>query len=410
MSDVPSRRSPRLAVLGGDPAFSEALHVGRPNVGDRRRFLARMDDLLERRWLTNNGPYVCELEARIAELLGVRHCVAVCNGTMALQIMIAASGMTGEVIVPSFTFVATAHALTWQGLTPVFCDVDPVTHTLDPAKVESLITDATSAIIGVHVWGRACDSAGLQAVADQHGLRLCFDAAHAFACSCGGRMIGSLGLAEAFSFHATKFFSTFEGGAVATDDDMVANRCRAMRDFGFAGPDRVVALGINGKMSEPAAAMGLTNLESLDTFIACNHRNHVRYREGLAGVAGVRLAAYPDAEHSNFQYVVLEVDADASPLDRDELLVALHAENVLARRYFFPGCHLMVPYKEWPLRAPLSVTDVLTRTILTLPTGTSVDDDDVAEVCRLIRAALASAPEVKTAVAPSVAAYNAVIA
>ena len=407
--DAVTPRSSRLAVLGGSPAFVEALHVGRPNTGDRRAFLARMDEVLDRRWLTNNCPYLCELEARIAEFLGVRHCVAVCNGTMALQIMMAACGVSGEVIMPSFTFVATAHAVTWQGATPVFCDVDPATHNIDPDKVEGLITDATSAILGVHVWGRACDVAELQRLSDRHDLRLCFDAAHAFGCTSAGRMIGGFGLAEAFSFHATKFFSTFEGGAVATNDDTVAKRCRAMRDFGFAGPDRVIALGINGKMSEPAAAMGLTNLEALQTFIDWNRRNHHLYSDGLSGIPGLTVVPYAADERGNYQYVIVEVDGAVSPLDRDELLVVLHAESVLARRYFYPGCHRMVPYDAWPLRAPLPETEKLTCQTLALPTGTAVSEGEVAEVCRIARQALADAPAVKRAVAAAVATCNAVI-
>ena len=394
----------RLALFGGAPAFAEALHVGRPNIGDRARFARRIEVMLDRRWLTNNGAYVRELESRIARLLGVQHCVAVCNGTTALQIMAKACGLGGEIIMPSFTFVATAHALEWQGVTPVFCDIDPATHNIDPAKVEELITSETSAILGVHVWGRACHVEALERVALRHGLSLCFDAAHAFACSAAGRhMIGGGGVAEAFSFHATKFFNTFEGGAITTNDDEVAARCRRMRDFGFAGVDRVESLGINGKMNEASAAMGLTNLEALQTFIDANERNHRLYRSGLEGIPGLALVQYPQGERCNFQYVVIEVDESASALGRDELQSVLHAENVLARRYFFPGCHQMPPYRDRVLRAPLAATDRLTGRTLALPTGTAVTAQDVADVCGIIRLAVSDAPAVKAAVAASTA-------
>jgi len=374
------------AVSGGSPIFEHPLHVGRPNVGDRATFLARVEDALDRVWLSNDGPYVRELEAHIEQLLGVRHCIAVCSGTVALQIMAEACGLTGEVIVPSFTFVATAHALEWQGVTPVFCDVDPRTHNIDPARVEDLITERTTGILGVHVWGRPCDVEALQAIADRHGLVLAFDAAHALACSHNGRMIGNFGAAESFSFHATKFFNTFEGGAITTNDDEVAARCRLARNFGFDGPDHVVSVGINGKMNEVCAAMGLTNLEALSTFIEVNTRNYRAYAEGLEAIPGVDLIQYSQAEQSNYQYVVIEVDEGRAGLTRDQLHAILTAENVLARRYFYPGCHAMVPYCSRPLRASLPQTERLTGRTLSLPTGTGVDVNDIRVICQLIAA------------------------
>jgi dTDP-4-amino-4,6-dideoxygalactose transaminase len=275
-----------------------------------------------------------------------------------------------------------------------------LSHNIDPAKVEELITPQTSAILGVHVWGRSCDVEALQQVASRHGLALCLDAAHAFSCSTKGRMIGGGGVAEAFSFHATKFYNTFEGGAVTTNDDDVAAHCRRMRDFGFAGVDRVEALGINGKMNEASAAMGLTNLEALQAFIEVNERNHGLYAAGLEGIPGVTLVKYPQGERSNFQYVVIEIDNDVSALTRDEVLAVLTAENVLARRYFFPGCHMMPPYRDRGLRAPLPETERLTTRTLALPTGTAVSDKDVTAVCSIVRQAMAQASAVRAAVTP----------
>ena len=207
-----------LAIFGGPPAFAEKLHVGRPNLGNRDRLLARINEMLDRRWLSNNGPFVQEFEAKMAAYLGVRHCIAMCNGTIALEIAIRATGLRGEVIVPSFTFIATAHALQWQEVTPVFCDIDPRTHLIDPAQIEGLITPRTTGIIGVHTWGQPCDVEALSQIAHRRNLTLMFDAAHAFGCSYRGKMIGNFGAAEVFSFHATKFFNTFEGGAIATND------------------------------------------------------------------------------------------------------------------------------------------------------------------------------------------------
>ncbi len=376
-----------LAIFGGTPAFATKLHVGRPNIGDRASLLARIEDLLDRRWLTNDGPFVQEFEAKLANFLGVKHCIAMCNATIGLEIAIRALGMSGEVIVPSFTFAATAHALQWQEITPVFCDVDPQTHNLDPQRIESMITPRTTGIIGVHVWGRPCAIEALEEIAQRRGLKLLFDAAHAFGCSHNGKMIGGFGHAEVFSFHATKFFNTFEGGAVVTNDDALAQTIRLMKNFGFAGYDNVIHVGTNGKMNEVSAAMGLTGLESLDEFIAVNRRNYYAYKQELDGINGVRLIDYNDRERNNYQYVVLEIDEEITGISRNQLVEILHAENVLARRYFYPGCHLMEPYRShFPhARLLLPVTERLTQRVLSLPTGTAVGVDDIAAIGDIIR-------------------------
>src|SRR5580765_888790 len=188
-----------LALFGGTPTFAQALHVGRPNIGNRERLFERLNTMLDSRWLSNGGPLLQEFEQRIVELTGVKHCVAMCNATIALEIAIKAAGLKGEVIIPSFTFVATAHALQWQGITPIFCDVDPRTHLLDPNKLEALITPQTTGIIPVHLWGRPCDVEAIADIARRHGLKIIYDAAHAFGCSHNGSMIGSFGDVEVFS-------------------------------------------------------------------------------------------------------------------------------------------------------------------------------------------------------------------
>src|ERR1700674_3994866 len=335
-----------LAIFGGEPAFQERLHVGRPNIGDRQRFMERVNRMLDERWLTNNGPYVQEFEQRIAEMLGVKHCIVMCNATVAMEIAVRALDLKGEVIVPSMTFIATAHALQWQQIPPVFCDIDAATHNLDPRRIEAMITPRTSAILGVHLWGRPCDIGALTEIASRHNLRLLFDAAHAFGCSYNGRMIGNFGDAEVFSFHATKFVNSLEGGAVTTNDDALAAKIRLMKNFGFAGYDNVVYIGTNGKMSEIAAAMGLTSLESLDEFVATNRRNYQRYRALLEGTSGVKLLTYDPGQKNNYQYVVVEFDEELVGIRRDQVLQILWSENVIARRYFYPGCHRMEPYRS----------------------------------------------------------------
>jgi dTDP-4-amino-4,6-dideoxygalactose transaminase len=385
-----------LAIFSGVPAFQEKLHVGRPNIGNRQRLLERINNILDSRWLTNGGPFEQEFERHIAQLIGVKHCIAICNGTVALEIAIRAIGLTGEVIIPSFTFVATAHALQWQEITPVFCDIDPHTHTLDPTKVERMITPRTSGIIGVHIWGQGCNVEALTNIAHRHRLKLLFDAAHAFGCSYQGRMIGNFGDAEIFSFHATKFFNTFEGGAIVTNDDKLATIIRLMKNFGFTGYDQVTYVGTNGKMSEISAAMGLTGLESLEEFIAINYRNYKCYQHELADLTGIRLFPHNEMERGNYQYVILEIDEAATGLSRDHLIQVLHAENILARRYFYPGCHRMEPYRSYFPHAGLLLpeTEKITERVLSLPTGTAVGLEEVSAVCQIIRLSLQQAKAV----------------
>jgi dTDP-4-amino-4,6-dideoxygalactose transaminase len=350
--------------------------------------MARLNDMLDRRWLTNNGVYVQEFEKEVAAIAKTRHCIAVSNATVGLEITIRALGLHGEVIVPAFTYVATAHALHWQGITPVFCDVDPETHMLDPGLGEELITPQTTGIVGVHIWGRTCNTEALERIARRRGLMLIFDAAHAFGCSQGGGHTGGFGNAEVFSFHATKFLNSFEGGAIVTNDPALAEKIRLMQNLGFADYDQVVCSGTNGKMSEASAAMGLTSLESMDEFIAINRRNYEWYKKELCSVRGLRLLMYePDHAISNYQYVVIEIDQDKAGLTRDLLLAVLHAENVLARRYFYPGCHRMEPYRSlYPdINARLPNTERLSDTVLVLPTGTSVDTESIQTICNITR-------------------------
>jgi dTDP-4-amino-4,6-dideoxygalactose transaminase len=386
-----------LAILGGQPSFSEKLYVGRPNIDGKERLLERIKDMLDRKWLSNGGPYVQEFEQRIADLVGVCHCIAMCNATVALEIAIRAAGLKGEVIVPSFTFVATAHALQWQEITPVFCDIDLSTHNIDPRRVEQMITPRTTGIIGVHLWGRPCDVEALGEIGRRHNLRVLFDASQAFGSSYKGRMIGNFGSAEVFSFHATKFLNSFEGGAVVTNDDDLAGRVRLMKNFGFADYDEVVHIGTNGKMNEASAAMGLTSLDSMEKFIDINYHNYTQYREQLADIAGVRLLEYDESEKRNFHYIVLEIDEAAAHISRDQLQEILWAENVLARRYFYPGCHRMEPYRSYFPNAGLLLpnTECLAKRVLCLPTGTAVGPEDIAKICRIIRLVIGNSGRIK---------------
>ncbi len=387
----------QLAILGGSPAFQEPLHVGRPNIGDRGQFLEYVNTIFDNRWLTNHGPLVEQFEQELSEKLGVRHCIAICNATIALEITIRALNLTGEVIVPSFTFIATAHSLQWLGVRPVFGDIDPLTHNLDPKCVEALVTPRTTGILGVHLWSRPCAVDELQEIARRHDLKLIFDAAHAFGCTYHEKMIGNFGHAEVFSFHATKFFNTFEGGAIATNDDELAHRIRQMSNFGFSGYDNVIHLGTNGKMSEVSAAMGLVNLRSLADFTDANRRNYHKYRQEITTIPGLALIQYDESESCNFQYIVLEVDSQLTGLQRDDLIKVLQAENVLARRYFWPGCHRMEPYRSLFPDAYLSLpqTEKVTERVLVLPTGTTIGEHEIETICDILRAAIANATKIQ---------------
>ncbi|HMZ23786.1 MAG TPA: aminotransferase class I/II-fold pyridoxal phosphate-dependent enzyme [Saprospiraceae bacterium] len=389
-----------LALLGGTPLFADTLHVGRPNIGNRDRLLARINDMLDRRWLSNGGPFAQELEMKLADFLGVKHCIVMCNATIALEIAMRALGLTGEVILPSFTFVASAHALQWQEITPVFCDVNPDTHNIDPSKIENLITPRTTGILGVHVWGRACDIDALSAIAKKHNLKLMFDAAHAFGCTYRGQMIGGFGNVEGFSFHATKFFNSFEGGVVTTNNDELAKKIRSMHNFGFAGLDLVTEIGTNGKMSEAAAAMGLTSLESLDDFIKVNQDNYRIYSQELSDLPGIKLIRYNEDERNNYQYIVVEINEELTGISRDLLVRVLHSENILARRYFYPGCHKMEPYRSYFPNAGLVLqeTEKLNLSVLQLPTGTAVGQEEISKICQLIRFVTTNGHEIRTSV------------
>lgn len=389
-----------LAILGGPALFNEKLHVGKPNIGDTKNLHDRIEQILKNNWLTNNGPFLQEFEQKVSRLLGVKHFISVTNGTLGLEISAKALGLTGEVIVPSFTFVATPHSLRWLGLSPVFCDVDPRTHNIDPNKVESLITSNTSAILGVHVWGRPCDVQALQFIADKYNLKLYFDAAHAFGCSYQGKMIGNFGSAEIFSFHATKFFNTFEGGGIATNDGDIAANLKLMRNFGFSGYDKVVSLGINAKMSEVSAAMGLTGLESLDEFVAVNYRNYKYYMTELSSIDGIELVVYDESEKNNYQYVVVEIDSNKTGLIRDQIVKILHSENILARRYFYPGCHQVEPYKESGNGAVhLPATEILSQKVISLPTGSHISQREIKKICSIIRFSIENAGAIQNKIA-----------
>jgi dTDP-4-amino-4,6-dideoxygalactose transaminase len=382
------RSASDLALLGGEPEFPSALHVGRPFVPDRRRFMQLVEDALDRRWLSNHGPLVRELEDRLGEYLGAP-CAVVCNGTMGLQLSVRALGIGGRALCPSFTFAATPHALKFQGVEPTFCDVMRDDHMIDPEDAARKLTSEVSAIVGVHLWGAAADVDSLVRLTARSNKRILFDAAHAFGSTYAGRPIASFGDGSVFSFHATKSFSTFEGGAVASLDDALLREIRLLRDFGFVGLDHIEGIGINAKMNEISAAAGLAALAEHERVLEAYRERLEAYKYALAERVGLPLLDTDRGGSGNAQYVVLTVDEKTAGLHRDTLMKALHAEGVLARRYFYPGCHRLPPYVSQE-RAPLPVTDWLVDRVLVLPTGPAVTLDEIRRITEVISLALAN--------------------
>jgi dTDP-4-amino-4,6-dideoxyglucose len=383
-----------LALFGGRAAFLHPLHTNQPGTFDRTRLFDRMTWAFDNQWLSNGGPLVREFEDRVAELAGVRNCVATCNATMALQLLVRAADLSGEVIMPSLTFAATAHAVRWLGLEPVFCDIDPATGCVDAELVAEAVNARTSGIIGVHLWGRSCAVDRLEKIAADHGIPAFFDAAHAIGCTSGGRTIGGFGAAEVFSFHATKVVSAFEGGAIVTDDDEFADRVRALHNFGKGLAAISEAGGTNGKLSEPAAAMGLTSLDAFDDTVRHNRANYDAYRDELAGLDGITFFEHYLEERNNFQYVIVEVDEETIGLDRDLLLDVLQAENVMALRPIgSPACHQLEPYRSGrPVRLPH--TERLVARVISLPSGSTVNREQIRRICSIIRFAVAHGADV----------------
>jgi len=349
---------------------SKKLYVGCPNLGDKQVFLGWVDKIWKSKRLSNDGPVVQEFEKQVQQFLGVKHAIAVCNATTGIQILAnAVFGTYSRVWVPSFTFAATVYALDWAGFVPDFVDIDPKTHNVLP------IFSSHAPLLATHLWGRPCP---IDELVEKNKTVLIFDAAHAFGCSYKGKMIGNFGAGEVFSFHATKFINSFEGGMITTNNDETAEKCRLLRNFGFVGYDDSVATGINGKMSEVHAAMGLCSLGSFDRFVECNHNNYSQYLDQLFDIGGLNIVRHEPRDTPNYQYMVLEVKRN-----RDKILEALWAEGIYARRYFYPGVHRMAHYKAMNISLPN--TEALAEKILVLPSGVSTTTKDITKICKIIR-------------------------
>jgi dTDP-4-amino-4,6-dideoxygalactose transaminase len=389
-----------LALLGAPPAFDNAVPVGQLYFPEWEDYVLAMRGIFERQYYTNQGPLVRELELTLQDRAKVRHVICVANATIGLMMAADALALQGRVITPAFSFIATSQSLTWAGLEPLFCDVDPNNHQLDPVRVEQALKDeAVSAVLAVNLWGDVCDHQELGRLAARRGVPIYYDSAHAFGCEVAGHPIGSLGALEVFSFHATKVLSAAEGGCICTNDDALAARLRNIRSSYGAGVPVQVSRTANGRMSEAQAAIALLSLRDFPAILDRNRQLYDAYTEGLTNVAGLRLLHPQAVSRTNYQYVVCEINAAEFGLTRDEVQAVLRAENVMARRYFYPGIHQCPPYLEkFPNAASnLRVTETLCSQVLQLPIGQAVDGSSVTRITALVRAAQANASAVRAA-------------
>jgi dTDP-4-amino-4,6-dideoxygalactose transaminase len=367
----------RPARDGGPPVFPDGLPLARPAIANPAAVADAAGDILASGVLTN-GPYVRRLEAQAAEYLGVRHCVAVASCTSGLMLVLRASGLSGDVVLPSFTFSASAHAVAWNGLRPLFTDIRPEDLLLDPAAAARSAGVRTSAILATHTYGTPCDVEALGQLARRNGIRLFFDAAHAFGSRRGTAMVGGFGDAEVFSLSPTKVLIAGEGGIIATNDDSLAERCRIGRDYGNPGDYDTRFVGLNARMSELHAATALASFEDLEERIGRRNQLAERYRKVLGHLPGIDFPAVAEGDRSTYKDFTILVEAEQFGMDAAALAKALAAEGVQTRRYYAPPVHRQRAYR-WvgPANGALPQTDWAAARVLTLPLWTPMADEQV---------------------------------
>lgn len=354
-----------------------------PNLDD---FIPYLRDIWDRKWLTNNGYYHKELEKALCQYLKVPYISLFTNGTIPLICALQVLRITGEVITTPYSFVATTHALWWNGIKPVFVDIDSKTGNLDPDKIEAAITPQTTAIMPVHVYGNPCDTQKIQEIADKYGLKVIYDAAHAFGIEVNGKSVLEAGDLSTLSFHATKVFNTIEGGALICHDEKTKKRIDYLKNFGFAGETTVVAPGINGKMDEVRSAYGLLELKIVDKAIEVRHRYAVQYREGLKNIPGITfMNDFPNVRH-NYSYFPIFVDSEKYGMTRDELYFKMKENNILGRRYFYPLISDFSTYKglDSAKHDNLLVANRFANSVICLPIYHDLTSNDVDKVINLI--------------------------
>lgn len=366
-------------------ANSKPIYVTQPYLPPLEDFVPYLEKIWENKILTNCGPFHQQFEAALCEYLGVEHLALFTNGTLALVTALQALRITGEVITTPYSFVATAHSLLWNGIKPVFADIDPHTLNLDPAKIEAAITPQTTAIMPVHVYGHPCDMEAIQDIADRYNLKVIYDAAHAFGVQNQGSSVLRHGDLSVLSFHATKVFNTFEGGAIICHDAKTKQHIDRLKNFGFTDEVTVTAPGINGKMAEFNAALGLLQLQHIDTILAQREGIDATYRALLGGVKGVRCLQKTGENRANYAYFPILVEPDY-PLTRDVLYQKLHDNAIYARRYFYPLISDFPMYRGLPSaqRDNLPIAYTAAQQVLCLPIYPTLETQNIEAIVRLI--------------------------
>jgi len=378
----------RFAVLGARPILDKPTPVGQLYFPEWDRYETAFRGIFQRQYYANNGPLLTELEEKLESFLGVKHAMCVSNATFGLIIAAEAMRLSGKVIMPSFTFIASAQSLSWAGMEPVFCDIDPQTHQMDIKRLDDLVDEHVSGVMGVNLWGGACNPVALEEFARSRDLKLYFDSAHAFGCEIEGTPVAGFGNIEVFSFHATKILNATEGGCICTDDDELADRCRNIRpSYGDHKAVNITKVA-NARMSEAQAAIALLSLEDFPRNRQNNEDLFCEYEKGLSNIPGLRLIRPAGVTVSNYQYVVCEIDEAEFGLSRDTLLAILKAENINARRYFYPGTHRCVGFLDNPSGTAerLPVTERVCASCLQLPIGARVDRRNVEKICEIVTA------------------------
>ena len=349
-------------------------------------FMTYLKDIWERKWITNNGHYHKELEKALCKYLDVPFVSLFTNGTLPLITALQALRITGEVITTPYSFVATTHALWWNGIKPVFVDIDPTTGNLDPNKIEAAITPRTTAIMPVHVYGRPCDTERIQEIADKYGLKIIYDAAHAFGVKVNETSILNAGNMSTLSFHATKVYNTIEGGALIMHDEQTKKRIDYLKNFGFAGETEVVAPGINSKMDEVRAAYGLLNLKQVDAAIEARHQVATQYKEVLKNVDGITFFDDMQGVKHNYSYFPIFVDAERYGITRDELYFKMKEQNVLGRRYFYPLISSFSTYRGLESAKPENLPNAhkMADEVICLPIHHTLSEKDIHRIIELI--------------------------
>lgn len=360
-----------------------SIQVTRSSMPEFEEYIEEIKDLWESKWLTNNGVKHKKLESSLVDYLKVENLTLFTNGHLALEIILDSLSLSGEVITTPFTFASTTHAIVRNGLKPVFCDINPDDYTMDVEKIESLITDKTSAIVPVHVYGNVCDVEAINQIAKKHNLKVIYDAAHTFGVTVNGQGIGTFGDASMFSFHATKVFNTIEGGAVTYNDSSLRQKLNELKNFGISDPETVKYVGSNAKMNEFQAAMGICNLRHVDDEIEKRKKVVERYIANLSEINGVKLSPEQEGIRSNYAYFPVVFDGYSK--SRDEVFKKLKKENIIARKYFYPLVNEFDCYNDQYDVKDTPVAKHIAERVLTLPLYADLSLEDVDRICEIIK-------------------------